>query len=122
MAKAIVAALLVSIGELAFAADPRPSKCVDLSDARAMRQILDTNPAHYKKIENIVVGLANRRYWEVPQWLRTTYHVKDVLISDFILTTSPGQQDMSFVLDDTRYHGRVISMKNGGTAFLIRNR
>jgi hypothetical protein len=122
MLRLLVAALLVSIGGLAFAAGPHLSKCVDLSDASAMTKILDSNPVHYEKIQNIVFGLANRPYGEVRRWLRTNYQVRDVSISQFILTTSPGQRDLSFVLDDTRYYGRVISMQRGGTAFLIRNR
>ncbi len=121
MLKLTVAALLMAVGGLALAAGPHPSKHVDLSDPGAMAKIRDSNPAHYEKIHNIVFGLANRRYGDVRQWLRTTYQVEDASISYFILTTSPGQRDLSFVLGDTQYYGRVISMQGGGTVFLIRN-
>jgi hypothetical protein len=122
MLRVTIAALLVSIGGLAFAAGPRPSKCVDLSDAGAMSKILDSNPAHYEKIQNIVFGLANRPYGEIRSWMRATYQVKDVFSSNIVLTTFPGQRDLSFVLDDTQYYGRVTWTRGGGQVFLIRNR
>lgn len=122
MLRLMVAALLISAGGLAFAAGPLPSKHVDLSDAGAMTKILNSNPAHYKKIQNIVSGLANHRETEVPRWLRTSFKAKNVSYSYFMLTTSPGQRNLSFVLGDTLYYGQVISTQGGGSVFLIRNR
>lgn len=122
MLKLMVAALLISIGEFAFAAGPYPSKHVDLSDAGAMTKILVSNPTHYEKIQHIIYGLSKHRYTDVPRWLRTRFKAENVSYSYFMLTTSPGQRNLSFVLGDTRYYGHVIAMQGGGTAFLIRNR
>jgi hypothetical protein len=122
MLKLIVSAFLMLIAVFAFAAGPHPSKRVDLSDANAMTKLLDSNPAHYSKIEEILRGLENRRSWDVAQWLKTRFRAKDISYSKIMLTTLPGQRDLSFVLGDTRYYGRVIAMQGGGTVFLIRNR
>jgi len=122
MLRLVVAALLISAGGLAFAAGPHPSKRVDLSDANVMTRLLDSNPAHYKTIEEIMRGLESQRSWDVSRWLRTRFEAKDVSYSYFMLTTSPGQRDLSFVLGDTHYFGRMISIRGGGSVFLIRNR
>ena len=122
MLRRIVATLLISIGGFAYAAVPPSTKRVDLSDARAMTKILDSNPAHYKKIEAILRGLERQGSWDVPRWMRTRFKAKAVSSSPFVLTTLPGQRDLSFVLDDTHYYGRTISIRGGGVVFLIRNR
>ncbi len=122
MLRRVVVALLTAVGGIAYAADSPPLKNVDLNHARAMSQILSSNPAHYKQIQNIVSGLATHREFEVPRWLRASFNAKNVSYSYFMLTTSPGQRNLSFVLGDTLYYGNVISTQGGGSAFLIRNR
>lgn len=122
MLRLMVATLLISVCGRVFAAGSLPSKHVDLSDAGAMTELLNSNPAHYKKIQKILHGLENRPLKDVPRWLRTSFKAKDVSYSHIMLTTSPGQRDLSFVLGETQYYGRVVSLQGSGSVFLIRNR
>lgn len=123
MFKNMVTAILMStIAGQVFANALRPSKSVNLSVAGAMEQIRKSNPAHYKKVQSISSGLASRSDAPVRQWMRTKFQAKDVFFSNIFLTSSPAQRDISFVLDDTRYYGRVMSTPGGGQVFLIRYR
>ena len=122
MLRLMVAAFLMSIGGLAIAAGPQASRRVDLSDPSAMTELLNSNPAHFKQIQKILHDLDNRPIQDVPRWMRTSFKAKDVSYSHIMLTTSPGQRDLSFVLGDTQYYGRVVSLQGSGSVFLIRNR
>ena len=122
MLRLMVAAFLMSIGGLAIAAGPQASRRVDLSDPSAMTELLNSNPAHFKQIQKILHDLDNRPIQDVPRWMRTSFKAKDVSYSHIMLTTSPGQRNLSFVLGDTQYYGRVISTQGGGSVFLTRTR
>jgi hypothetical protein len=119
--KVIVGLLFLLSPSTLFADESRPPKYVYLNAPGALEKLQKTNPSHYAKIQTIVSGLENRIHGDVPRWIRTTFDAKDVSYSNILLTTSPPQRDLSFMLDGTRYHGRVTLMSSGATIFTIKN-
>lgn len=122
MLRILIAVLLLSLTPAsAFADQPRPSKYVDLNVPGAMEKLRVSNSLHYEKVQRIIDGLSSRGYEEIPRWIRTSFNAKDVYYSNILLTTSPPQRDLSFVLDDTQYRGRVTLDRSGAQVFPIRN-
>ena len=102
---AIAIALLNSATTLAQTAPP--IRYVDLNAPGAMDKVQASNPAHYKKIQSILDGLNKRSAADARHWIRTTYNAKEVAYFSHVLVTYPGQSSLSFILDGTRYSGRV---------------
>lgn len=97
--------LLNSVAALAQSAPP--IRYVNLNAPGAMDKVQASNPVHYKKIQSILDGLNQRSATDARHWIRTTYNAKEVAYFSHVLVTYPGQSDLSFILDGTRYHGRV---------------
>jgi len=108
MLKLIMVAFLVSVSvPSAVAQSGLPSRSVDLNDHRVMDGLRASDPGRYKKVQQIIQGVKNRSVADVPRWIRTSFQARDVLYSDILLTSFPGQRELAFILDDTLYHGRV---------------
>ena len=117
----LVLALLAACTRFAVAEDIRPTKHVNLNAPGAMEEIRVTSPGHCKKVQAIVRGLDSHADGEIPGWLRTTFNAKEVTYSRILLTTLPPQRDLSFILDDTSYRGRVTLDRRGAQIFPIKS-
>lgn len=108
MLRLFVAIAVASLNAtIALGQNVAPTRNINLNAPGAMEKVQASHPAHYKKIQNILDGLAKRSLGEARRWIRTTYNAKDVMYSPIVLTTSPGQRQLSFTLDRTRYRAVV---------------
>lgn len=77
---------------------------VDLRTPHAFENLRSTNPAHYDKIQKMLVGLEEQPDRVEGDWLQVTFHAQDVDLRRMMVKTSyPPKQVLSFRLDDTRY-------------------
>jgi len=114
--------LLLSLSaQYALATDTSPPKQVNLNVPGIMMTLRESRPTHFEKIQAIVRDLRNHDDQDVPRWMQTNFNAKNVLYSRILLTTSPAQRDLSFVLDDTRYRGRVTLERGGAQIFPIKS-
>lgn len=102
--------LLTLLGCLSFALAscnaPSLTGQINLNAAGAMEKLRTSNPKHYERIQQIVNGLGERQYDDVPTWMQTTFEAKDVSYS-ILLVTWPPQRNLSFVLEGTTYRAVV---------------
>jgi hypothetical protein len=104
---AIVGTLLLSIQSLAWAADA--PRTVDLRDAGALEQLQRSNPAHFKKIQQLLAGLREQPSRAEGDWLQTTFDAHNVNLSRFLMRTSnPPKQLLQFTLDDVQYTMHLV--------------
>lgn len=113
--------LTSAVAQFAVAEDVRSIRHVNLNVPGIMEEIRVTRPAHYEIVRAIVRGLDSHADREIPRWLRTTFNAREATYSNILLTTSPPQRDLSFVLDDTRYRGRVTLDRKGAQIFPVRS-
>jgi hypothetical protein len=74
----------------------------------AMERLQAGNPDHYRKVEAILAGLSRcPAASDAADLLRVKFEARDVFVSAFFRTSYPAKRDVSFVLDDTRYVGRL---------------
>jgi hypothetical protein len=99
--------LSVAIGQNA-----KPTRDINLNAPGAMEKVQASNPQHYKKIQSILDGIDKHSPGDARRWIQTTYNAKDVGYSFTVLTTSPGQRQLSFTLDKTRYRA-VVTLERG---------
>ena len=108
MLRVIIAIAIALLNSTTTSAQtPSPIRYVDLNAPGAMDKVQTANPAHYKKIQSILDGLNKRSAADARYWIRTTYNAKEVVYFSHVLVTYPGQSDLSFILDGTRYSARV---------------
>src|SRR5262245_27704267 len=105
MRASIVAALSALLfGAHALADAGAVDRAVDLRSANALRQLEQTNPAHFERIRQILAGLSERPERVEEGWLQATFDARDVALSGlFIHTSVPPKQLLQFTLEDTRY-------------------
>ena len=114
---ALVVLGLVSASAAATAENVKPTRYVNLNASGVLDKLRESNSAHYAKIQKILAGLDNRSGADVPYWMHTKFRAKNVGYSPYLLTTSPPQRDLSFVLGNTEYSARVTLMP--GTAMIF---
>ena len=77
---------------------------IDLRTPHALETLQRTNPAHYQKIQKMLVGLEEQPNRAEDDWLQVNFNAQDVDLARMIVKTSyPPKQVLSFRLDDTRY-------------------
>ncbi len=77
---------------------------IDLRAPHALENLRSTNPAHYEKIQKMLVGLEEQPNRAEGDWLQVNFNAHDVDLARMIVKTSyPPKQVLSFRLDDTRY-------------------
>ena len=102
---ALIASLIV-VG--AFAGTPTHTS-VDLRAPQALGRLQKDNPAHFRKIQELLAGLADEPKLAEGEWLQVTFGVRDVDLSKHLLRTSnPPKQLLRFTLDDVRYTMYVV--------------
>ena len=82
-------------------------RTVNLNNTGVLEALQRDNPAHYRKIQEIMAGLFRRPDSEVPRWIQTTFNARDVSYAPVLLTSDPPQRRLSFALDNTRYEAVV---------------
>ena len=94
-----------TLKEMAAAVSANPVKnYVDLRAPHALEALQRTNPAHFAKIQKMLVGLEEQPNRAEGDWLQVNFNAHDVDLSRMIVKTSyPPKQVLSFRLDDTRY-------------------
>ena len=95
-----VAALLLSTPALA-------QKQVFLDRPGALEALARDNPAHFVKVQRILQEAPRLPVASVEEWIRVQFDARQVSTPFLLMTSFPAQTDISFVLDDTRYHARI---------------
>ena len=116
--------ILLAITSFCFAiyfccvvAQPKPTaSSVNLNAPGAIERLRLSNPDHYKKIGQITRGLPNVDREDGAHSNPTIPYAKSVSFSPLLLTSDPPQRQLSFILDDTSYYGRVTLEDRSGTA------
>ena len=110
MFKPLLVALALAAPALAMAdpawhtSGPPIRAFVDLRTPHALETLQRTNPAHYAKIQKMLVGLEEQPNRAEGDWLQVNFNAQDVDLARMIVKTSyPPKQVLSFRLDDTRY-------------------
>jgi hypothetical protein len=100
-----VAAAALAISSGAFAGDPSSAaRTVDLRAPHALEQLQRTDPARYRKLQEILVGLRESPERAEGDWLQANFNVTDVDLSRYLFRTSdPPKQLLRFRLDDVRF-------------------
>lgn len=105
--KAAVAVVVVAltISSAAFAGDPPiAGRTVDLRAPHALEQLQRTDPARYRRLQEILVGLRERPERAEGDWLQVNFDASDVELSRYLFRTSdPPKQLLRFTLDDVRF-------------------
>ena len=104
MTRTMLTAVLLAAAIGASAAD----KHVDLNAPGALEKLQASNPVHYRKVQEILKGLEERRGRDVVGWLQASFAAKQISYYDLYRTSYPPQRDLSFVLDETRYSARFF--------------
>lgn len=108
MQRLLIAIAILLVGSsIASAQTASTPRYVDLNAPGAMDKVRTSNPAHYEKIQSILDGLNKRSPADARRWIQTTYNAKEVAYFSHLLVTDPPQSNLSFLLDGTRYFGRV---------------
>ena len=82
-------------------------KQVFLDAPGALEALERENPAHFAKVQRILEEAPRLPSPKVQGWIRSEFNARDVTAPLLIRTSLPAQADISFVLDDTRYHARI---------------
>jgi hypothetical protein len=99
-----VAFALASAPDISCADEPAPRHIVDLRDQHAFEQLERSNPAHFKKLEEIIAALREHPKRAEGDWLQVNFDARDVDLSRYLFKTSyPPKQLLRFTLEDTRY-------------------
>jgi hypothetical protein len=112
-----VVTLAIGLSTGVLADDPRSMRYVNLNAPGALEKLASSNPKHYGKIVGILDGIGHKSVSEVPSWIRTSFDAGDVSFSSFLLTSYPPLRDLSFRIDDTRYHARVTLAREGAIVY-----
>jgi len=99
--------IVLFVVSCAVAGDSRPGRTVNLNRPGVLEALQHENPAHYQKIQEIMVGLYRHPDSEVPRWIQTTFNASDVSYAPVLLTSDPPQRRLSFALDNTHYQAVV---------------
>ena len=117
VSRTVFALLLAALAVCAYAADDAPLRTVDLRDPAALELLRQANPAHYEKIQRVVVGLREAPELAEGDWLEVSFDARDVDLSRYLIKTSyPPKQLLRFTLDDVRY---VIHVVRGDLAATV---
>lgn len=95
-----------TLKEMAASLPARPvvKAYIDLRAPHALENLRSTNPAHYDKIQKMLVGLEEQPNRVEGDWLQVNFDAHDVDLARMLVKTSnPPKQVLSFRLDDTRY-------------------
>ena len=95
----LAAALFFSVG-CALASEKR----IDLDRPGALEALERDNPAHFAKVQRILQEAPRLPVSSVQGWIRTQFDAREVTAPYLLKTSLPAQANISFVLDDTRYH------------------
>ena len=109
MPRVLAAALLSLVWVVIASAGDAPSgRAIDLNAPGALEALQSSNPAHYEKIRQILVGVLQRPDAGVARWMRATFDARDVRYVPIVLTSHPAKKRLSFSLDVTRYEAVVV--------------
>src|SRR5215510_7471647 len=79
-------------------------RVVDLREPAALEQLKNSDPVQFQKIQQILLGLAERPDRITARWLQTNFDARDVeLPSALLMTSYPPKQLLQFTLEETRY-------------------
>lgn len=81
---------------------------VDLDSVGALERLRSQNPEHFRKISEILSGLATRSQTEAASWVRVKYDVKEFELGNIYLVSLPPKQQLSFTLDGVRYRAIIV--------------
>ncbi len=106
MSKVIATALC---GTLLTISAPSLAQTTDLSYPGALEQVRVSNPNHYERLRQIVVGLAEKPSRLESDWLAQTFSVTDVKVGrpSFVLRDLFAQS-VQFKLDQSQYRLEVV--------------
>lgn len=99
----VLAALLLVAGT-AGAAGP----AIDLDAPGAMQWLRERNPAHYERVQAILVLAEARPTAQFRDWMRAHFDATEVADAPLWKTSNPPRRTFSFMLDDTRYRATVV--------------
>ncbi len=108
MLKTLIAVLIAMWSWNAAAQDADSSQAVvDLNSPGALAALAQNNPAHYRKVVQILDEVRTQQPADVPQWLATKFDAREVFYTSILLISNPPKRNLSFVLDHARYRARV---------------
>ena len=109
MPRVLAGALLALVWVvIASAGDASSGRAIDLNEPGALEALQGSNPAHYEKIRQILVGVLQQPDAGVARWMRATFDARDVRYVPIVLTSHPAKRRLSFSLDVTRYEAVVV--------------
>lgn len=106
----IAALLAILFVESASATPFETFRQVNLNRPGVLENIRTKNPSHYGIIMSVLDGLKQRPDEDVPQWIVTHFQASTASYSPYVLTSFPGQKDLSLTLSGTRYFARITLM------------
>ncbi len=95
--------MLVGAAGFVFAGERR----IDLDRPGALEALERDNPAHFAKVQKILQEAPRRPLSSVQGWIRTEFDARDVAAPYILRTSYPAQANLSFVLDEVRYHAVI---------------
>jgi hypothetical protein len=101
--RAIVA--LLFLAGAAHAGVPQP---VDLDEPDVLDGLRANNPAHYAKVQAILVATREQPAYDLGDWMRTRFDASEVSAAPLWHVSDPPKIRLSFTLDKTRYTAMVV--------------
>ena len=98
-----LAALLFAAGTAGAAGPP-----IDLNAPGVLESLREHNPAHYEKIQAIIVLAEARPAGQFREWMRSAFAATEVADAPLWQVSNPPKRKLSFTLDDTRYTATIV--------------
>lgn len=90
---------------------------VNLDSPAALEHLRTSNPAHFKKVSEILARIHDQPPGSVPKWLEARFDARDIDYSAMLLVSYPPKRNLSFQLDQVRYKA-LLSVPDSQPAFI----